>query len=103
MNNDSQAVAELQAVSDVNKPHTVLHYLYVPNRNASKVIARKLERSGYLTESRLGADATNWLVLARHTAVPTEEVMAALRESMENLVADFDGEYDGWEAEVPLR
>jgi hypothetical protein len=100
MSNDAQAVAELGAVSDVSKPHTVLHYLYVPSSDVANAIASELQRSGYRTEERLGSDGINWLVRARHEAVPTEELMASLRQSMEQLVSPFDGEYDGWEAEV---
>jgi len=48
----------------------------------------------------LGADGVNWLVLARHEAVPTEELMASMRRSMETLIAKIGGEYDGWEADV---
>jgi hypothetical protein len=53
--------------------------------------------------SNLGADGVNWLVLARHVAVPSEALMASTRQSMETLVEKFGGEYDEWEAEVPRR
>jgi hypothetical protein len=103
MSADARAVAELASVSDVSKPHTVLHYLYVPDRAAADAIAAELEQSGFRTEERVGADGVSWLVLARHEIVPTEEQLAALRQSMGELVAPYGGEYDGWEAEVPRR
>ena len=100
MSNDARAVDELGSVSDLSKPHTVLHYLYVPGSDAANSIATELQRRGYRTEERLGADGINWLVLARHEVVPTAALMASLRESLEKLVLPFDGEYDGWEADV---
>jgi hypothetical protein len=103
MSNDKQAVAELVAVSDVDAPHLILHYVYLPDQEAAVSVARELQRSGFETEERLGADGVNWLVLARHVAVPTEERVAAVRRTMETLVAQFGGEYDGWEADVRLH
>lgn len=100
MSNDARAIAEVAAVSDISEPHTVLHYLYAPSSDAAEVIAEELKQRGFRTEERLGGDGVNWLVLARHEAVPTEELMASLRRSMEKLVAHFGGEYDGWEADV---
>jgi hypothetical protein len=103
MSAEARAVVELASVSDISKPHSVLHYLYVPDSAAADAIAAELGQSGFLTEARLGADGVSWLVLACHEIVPTEEQLAALRRSMENLVAPYGGEYDGWEAEVPRR
>ena len=101
MSDDELAFAEIAAVSDVSETHTILHYLYVARSEAAAVVAKELRQQGFRTEERLGGDGTNWLVLACHEAIPTEELIASTRRSMEKLVADFGGEYDGWEAEVP--
>jgi hypothetical protein len=103
MSEDARGVVVLASVSDVSRPHSVLHYLYVPDSAAANAIAAELEQGGFRTEERLGADGVSWLVLAHHEIVPTEEQLAVLRRSMENLVAPYGGEYDGWEAEVPHR
>lgn len=103
MSDDKQAVAELAAVSDADAPHLILHYVYLPSKEAAASVASEFRSSGFDTEERLGADGVNWLVLARHVAVPTEELMAATRRTMETLVAKFGGEYDGWEADVRLH
>lgn len=100
MSDDAQAVRENAAVSDRDAPHTILHYLYAPSSEAAGEIAEELSHRGFRTEKRLGGDGVNWLVLARHQAVPTEELMASIRRSMETLIADVGGEYDGWEADV---
>lgn len=103
MSKDARAVVVLASVSDVSKPHSVLHFLYVPDRDAASAVASELRPSGFRTEERPGGDGVKWLVLACHETVPTEELMAALRRSMEELVALYGGEYDGWEAEVSPR
>jgi regulator of RNase E activity RraB len=103
MSNDKQAVVQLAAVSDADAPHLILHYVYLPNKEFAASLASELRSSGFDIEERLGADGVNWLVLARHVAVPTEALMAATRRTMEALVARFDGEYDGWEADVRLH
>jgi hypothetical protein len=103
MSEDARGVVVLASVSDVSAPHRVLHFLYVPDSDAANAIASELRQGGFCTEERLAADGVSWLVLAHHEIVPTGEQLAALRRSMENLVAPYGGEYDGWEAEVPPR
>jgi len=97
---DARPVSEIGAASEVAESISVLHYLYVPNSGAARIVAAELERHGFTTEERLGGDGTNWLVLARHVVAPTKELLDSLRESMERLVAPLGGEYDGWEADV---
>jgi hypothetical protein len=97
---DAKAIAELVAVADVSVPHTVSHYLYVPNKKAADVVAKELRRRGFRTEERLGADGLNWLVLSQHEVVPSDDLMATTRSVMEALADEVDGEYDGWEVEV---
>jgi hypothetical protein len=100
MSDDRAALEQLLHASKSGVPHVVLHYLYFPGESAAAEAAARLRSLGFKTEERLGADGTNWLVLARHEIVPTDETIAAAREVMEDLTRVRDGEYDGWEAEV---
>ena len=70
MSNDARALAELASVSDVSKPHGLMHYLYVSDRDAANAVAAELRKGGFRTEECLGGDGVNWLVLARHEIVP---------------------------------
>lgn len=97
---DGEVTAELAAVSHVDAPHSILHYIYLPSRETAAAVGKELRDRGFTTEERLGADGTNWLVLARHFAVPSEAAMSSIRRSMEALVAKVGGEYDGWEVNV---
>jgi hypothetical protein len=100
MSHDTRAIAELVAVSDGDVPHTILHYVYLPGREAAASVAGELRHHGFRTEEQLSTDGVNWLVLARQEVAPSEAIMAATRRMMETLVAEVGGEYDGWEAEV---
>ena len=103
MSDDRQAIQEIAAVSNGDAVHTILHYLYTTSSEAAAEIAKELRQRGFRTEERLGGDGVNWLVLARHEAVPTEELVTATRRSLEKLLARVGGEYDGWEADVLHR
>lgn len=103
MSDDRQAIREIAASSDADAVRTILHYLYAPSSDAAAEIAKELRQRGFKTEERIGGDGVNWLVLARHEAVLTEELMTSTRRSMEALVAQAGGEYDGWEADVRHR
>ena len=100
MTDDADALRELTAASKPGAKHTLVHYLYLPDRRLAAGVIEQLRRHGFQTEDRLGADRVNWLVLARQDVVPTEESVAETRQLMERLAAEVDGEYDGWEAEV---
>lgn len=100
MNNDRGAIDELMRVSKPGERHVLLHYLYFPEERDARSAAEELRRRGFRTEERLGADGTNWLVLARHHVAATEDSIRDVRRLMESLVQACDGEYDGWEAEV---
>ncbi len=100
MSDDRIAIEQLLDASTPGAPHVVLHYLYFPAKSAAAEAAAGLRTLGFQTEERLGADATNWLVLARHKVIPSEETIASARRAMEDLARSCDGEYDGWEAEV---
>jgi regulator of RNase E activity RraB len=97
---DRLGLGEVAKVSDVTAPHLISHYLYLPTREAAASVANELCAQGFETEERLGADGTNWLVLAGHKVVPSEDLIAANRRLMEALAEKFGGEYDGWEVEI---
>jgi len=100
MSKDQAGLAALLEASAAGVPHLLRQYLYFPSKRAAAEVAAKLRHRGFFTEERLGADQVNWVVLARHRVIPSEEVMATTRQLMEELAAAAGGEYDGWEADV---
>jgi regulator of ribonuclease activity B len=102
---DEQAIAELaQAGADMDAPHAIDHYLYIPDRELAAKVAEELKQHGFRVEQRPGAAGTNWLVLASHTQLLTEPFLRSTRRLMEVIAKFGFGDYDGWEADVrPLK
>jgi hypothetical protein len=99
LSRDAQALAELKSAgSNVEKPHAVDFFLYVPSQKEADAAFEELQKSGYSVSSKQTAAGTQWLCLANKTMVPNLENLAAVRKEMEALAAKYKGEYDGWEA-----
>jgi hypothetical protein len=95
---DRTALEELRQSSQAGAVHSLLHYLYFPRRADADAAAAELRKGSVEVEQRRGADGTNWLVLARQNALLSDTLLAAIRDSMEDLAERGGGEYDGWEA-----
>jgi regulator of ribonuclease activity B len=76
------------------------HFLYFPKKLNAEKAGERLRDRGFSVEVRRGAGGEDWLALATRTPPNTGEVMEELRDEMEALAAELDGEYDGWE--LPL-
>lgn len=74
------------------------HYLYFPTESAARAAACELEIAGYVTKRRLAAIGDSWLVLA----IPQDGAgdPSIARPFLEEVAGRFDGEYDGWEAQI---
>ena len=90
-------VIENRPIVGAEQPSPVWHYIYFPTEEAGKAVAQSLTAKGFAVEDRLAADEVNWLVLAKHRIVPTDEALHQLRSALEALAAKYGGEYDGWE------
>jgi RHS repeat-associated protein len=88
------------AAGGADGPRTIIHYAYFADKNAAGEVAQQLRAQGFETEERLGADGVNWLVLAKHGIIVSEETVAAARGAIEPLVVRRGGEYDGWEVDT---
>ncbi|MGD0529856.1 MAG: ribonuclease E inhibitor RraB [Polyangiaceae bacterium] len=62
-------------------------------------VASGFAQSGFATRNVV-AQMVNWLVLTRHRIAPSLEVIVAARASMREIVDQYAGEYDGWEADL---
>jgi len=88
------------AGSDLARPHPIQHYLYFPEKRTARKVGKSLKDEGYTVDVRRGAQGTDWLVLATHTAVPSADLIARVTGRMEALATSMHGEYDGWEAAI---
>jgi hypothetical protein len=89
-----------QAGSNLAMAHPLRHYLYFADKRAARKVGEALRDEGYSVDVRRGAEGKDWLVLAKHTAVPSPELVARLTARMEALATTAHGAYDGWEARV---
>jgi hypothetical protein len=101
---DQAIVSQLRSLgADLSRPREVVHYLYLPTREAAEQAAEELRGEGYSVEVRTAAEggrpAPNpWVALATIDTVVDEETVRAVRPRFEALAAAGSGEYDGWEA-----
>lgn len=101
MSDDRTALAALFEASQPGVPHTLRHYLYFRSDEAARAAAAELDRRGFVTELRAGAyEEDDYLLLAQHEMIPSEEAIAGTRQVLEGVANSVGGEYDGWEAEV---
>jgi regulator of ribonuclease activity B len=70
---------------------SVNHYFYFPERSNADAVALRLGSQGWNVEVRKGADRKKWLLLARQPLGENQKDTAEL----EQLAAQFQGEYDG--------
>jgi hypothetical protein len=85
-------------VSDSDE--SIRHYLYFSDKANAEKAAQWFQSQGFSVETRLGADGENWLTSVKHPIPTKTEDMEKLRDEMEALAAQLNGEYDGWEATV---
>ncbi len=99
-NGDHIALKALSAGTSGKRTQLFRHFIYVAEQAQGDALATRLKRDGFEVETRMGADGTNWLVLARHKLLPDEEAIDRLREQLTEIADAAGGEYDGWDADV---
>ncbi len=100
-NPDEEVVEQLRKVgSKLSEPHGIDFFLYFPSEQTAGMVASRLLEEGFDAQVEMGADGSGWLCLAKKKLVPDVAVLTDIRHRFEALVAEFDGEYDGWGTEV---
>lgn len=89
-----------QQAAGASADQIMRHYLYFPEKLNAEKAAQWFRSQGFSVEVKLGADGENWLALVKHEAPQKAEEMDNLRNEMEALASQLDGEYDGWELAV---
>lgn len=85
--------------ADLTRPRHVLHFLYFPEEAAARKAAEAIVVAGYeasVTEPE--GRIAQWGVRAETTRVVNESTVHAFRSWFEQVAAEHEGEYDGWEA-----
>lgn len=101
---DQMAIAEIRkAGGDPSKPTEISFWVYLPKKASAVKFAEVIERSGYRVEVPVPMPAPSknrWGVRVSRFEPLTIEAIRLHGEKLEASAAQFDGEYDGWEAEV---
>jgi hypothetical protein len=85
--------------ADLTKPRHVIHYLYFAAESDAREAAEAAEATGYnATVEPPGGRIRQWSVRADATRLVSAPTVEAFRAWFEQLAADHNGEYDGWEA-----
>ena len=98
---DKDALHHLRKLSAGNTTRRFDHYLYFPAEDIANRVATVLRERGVTADVRLGADESNWLVLARTLTDSSDDATEFIFNMMYHIADEFGGEYDGWEADVP--
>jgi regulator of ribonuclease activity B len=85
--------------ADLTRPRHVLHFLYFADESAARRAAEAVAAAGYEV-SVIGPDerVSEWGVRAETTRVVNESTVHAFRSWFQQVAAEHEGEYDGWEA-----
>jgi len=71
------------------------HFFYFPRKADAEKLGERLSNGGFTVEIQTGADG-NWLLLATTLSEHQEQTEDDFHR-MEELAAEFGGEYDGFE------
>jgi hypothetical protein len=91
------------AGSDIEKVHAFDFYLYFPAEAGARAAGERLKKESFAVEVRRAANADEWLCLARKQLTPKTAPFAEYSRIFEMLATEFNGDFDGWEAEVVKR
>ncbi len=86
--------------ADVSKLHRTNFYLYFRSRSSAELVGVELTASGFSVVVDKSAGGYKWLCLASKEMAPQARELSSLRNKFSDLAKKFDGEYDGWEAEM---
>lgn len=93
----------MQAGADVSQPRHVIHFFYSRDIESAQALAAAVrEQQGWETKVRepLPEYPGQWGVVCETHAVVTAEFVRDTGNLFDSLAAEYQAEYDGWEAAV---
>jgi hypothetical protein len=85
--------------ADLAKPRHVIHFLYFVNEEDARAAAQAIGEASWTTKVEPPTETmVEWCVRADGDRTVGPETVAALRSWFEGVAAEYEGEYDGWEA-----
>jgi hypothetical protein len=100
----SEVLGQLQeSNSDTGKPHKFDFYLYFPTESNAKQAADQLRKDSYVVNVNESADGVGWLCKATKTLAPETAPLDKIHDFIQQIVADLEGDFDGWESDIVKR
>jgi len=85
--------------ADLTKPRHVIHYLYFASEADARTAAEMIERAEWETMlSPPDEKIAEWSLRAEGYRVIGAATVEAFRAWFEQIAAEYEAEYDGWEA-----
>ena len=85
--------------ADLAKPRHVIHFLYFATEDRARTAAEAIAGASWKASVEPPTDSIDqWSVKADGHRIMGPETVAAFRAWFENVAAEHEGEYDGWEA-----
>jgi Regulator of ribonuclease activity B len=96
---DRDVVRQLRSLgADITLPRHVRHFIYFEHEGFARAAAAQIERADYTATVTEPSDKVPvWTVCAEGYRVIGEDTVPGFRAWFEQVAAEFDGEYDGWE------
>jgi Regulator of ribonuclease activity B len=95
---DELVITQLRNLgAELTQPRHVRHFLYFEVETNARRAATEIQRAGYDVTIRPPNEAAPWTVLAEGFRVVAPDTVAGFRAWFEQIAAELDGEYDGWE------
>jgi hypothetical protein len=100
---DAAVVRQLMAVgADLSRPTEVNAYLYFATENAAQQAAAVMLRTGFPEVSVSPSLDAKWACIGTTKMAPGLSEVEQMSARLHALAVAYGGEYDGWEAAVPL-
>ena len=100
--NDLEVILKLSENGvSLSEPHDVAYYLYASSEPTAEAIAAEATQRKFRTEIHRSPDGTGqWTVVCHRRVVLSKKYVAVVTNYFEQVAANFDADYDGWEVAV---
>lgn len=92
--------------SNMNRKHEVSFWLYFDTEDAARQAAERAAQAGlkpHVSPPLPDSSRKDWLCLLYCPHVPDEALLDGIAQFCTELAAEFNGEFDGWEASLELE
>ena len=86
--------------SQPDRKRPVTFYFYFPSNKNAELAGKVLKREGFDVEIDTSLKPGEWSCIAYKSMVPEYVEIHDLRNWLEQIAQDLDGNYDGWETEI---